>query len=66
MLNTTVVFPEDAASVLALGDNVPGEAELKDVVGLGSMITEFQFFNTEGLFYIVRLLFHDSRVDIDL
>ena len=38
----------------------------KDVVGLGSMITEFQFFNTEGLFYIVRLLFHDLRVDIDL
>ena len=38
----------------------------KDVVGLGSMITEFQFFNTEGLFYIARLLFHDLRVDIDL
>ena len=39
---------------------------IKDVVGLGSMITEFQFFNTEGLFYIARLLFHDLRVDIDL
>ena len=30
------------------------------------MITEFQFFNTEGLFSIVRLLFHDLRVDNDL
>ena len=39
---------------------------LKDVVGLGSMIAKFQFFNTEVLFYIVRLLFHDLRVDIDL
>ena len=39
---------------------------VKDVVGLGLMITEFHFFNTEGLFYIDRLLFHDLRVDIDL
>ena len=48
------------------GGRMSGFTGLKDVVGLGSMITEFQFFNTEGLFYIVRLLFHDLRVDIDL
>ena len=35
----------------------------KDVVTIGSMIAEFQIFNTEGLFSIVRLLFHDLRVD---
>ena len=39
---------------------------LKDVVGLGSWIAEFNYFNTEGLFSIVRLLFHDLRVDNDL
>ena len=50
-------------------ENVPSTSlkyDFKDVVGLGLMITKFQFFNTEGLFYIARLLFHDLRVDIDL
>ena len=32
--------------------------QLKDVVTIRLMIAEFQIFNTEGLFSIVRILFH--------
>ena len=32
--------------------------KFKDVITIGSMIDEFQIFNTEGLFSIVRILFH--------
>ena len=37
----------------------------KDIVTIGSMVAEFQIFNTEGMFSIVRMLFNDLRVDND-
>ena len=37
------MFPEDAASVLALGDNVPGEAELNESTRGSQLVLEIVF-----------------------